>query len=282
MSNFTFVPRTIGATQPFIQPNPENIIAKRSPNSSDRAVLGQLWVNEVTNGVFILTSTAAGLSNWESLTEGGGTGTFTTLTVTGNGTIGGTLGVTGTSSLHTTTVTTFTASGLATFNGNFQITGATSDIDITGNKNDATAISLSAPNGGITIASGPSGTNISGALVVDNAGVTSFQPATETAASPTVTTTYITGDFIGVSTYTGFTTASSASAQFIIVNPSVTTSTGLLVTVASLNASLNAARLTIDAVVTSAGGFSVYVTNNGSGALGAGDNVIISYMILTP
>lgn len=281
MSNFTYNPRSLGALQPFVRNNPTNIISPRSPGVHDQALIGQLWVNTATNGVFILTSIVGGLYNWESLTEGGGTGTFTTLTVTGNATIAGTLGVTGTSSLHNTTVTTLTASGLATFNGNFQITGATSDVDITGNASDATAVNITAPNGGVTISGTSDGVTIPSGLFVENGGVTKLQPAIETSASPTATATFLTGDFIGVATFTGFTTAAAGTQQFIIDDPSITTTTGLLVTVSSLNASLNGARLTINAVVQTSGSFSVYVTNNGAGALGAGDNVLVSFMILS-
>jgi hypothetical protein len=91
-----------GFSQPLTQYQPSTIIAQRAPTVADLAVLGQVWINAVTQLSYILVNIAAGQGTWSLLEASGGTGTFTTLTVTGNATVGGTLGVTGATTLSST------------------------------------------------------------------------------------------------------------------------------------------------------------------------------------
>ena len=86
-------------------------------------------------------------------------------------------------------------------------------------------------------------------------------------------------DRFGVATYTGFTTASTAKQAFTLVNSNVTTTSAIMVTVSNLNASGNAALMGIQGITQAAGSIVVSTINNGAGALGAGDNVLISFWI---
>ena len=49
--------------------------------AQDRAELGTLWINKLTNAYYILTSVVASVSNWEA--QQTGSGAFATVTVTG-------------------------------------------------------------------------------------------------------------------------------------------------------------------------------------------------------
>jgi hypothetical protein len=60
-----------GSPNGLTQQNPLPIVAKRSPTTSDTAYLvGQLWVNKVSNQCWILTSVAAGLATWALASPG--------------------------------------------------------------------------------------------------------------------------------------------------------------------------------------------------------------------
>ncbi len=68
-----------GLSQALINVFPTPIVSTRDPQASDRAQLGTIWVNKTTNDGFVLTSVVAGASTW--IVIGGGTGTFSSLTV---------------------------------------------------------------------------------------------------------------------------------------------------------------------------------------------------------
>lgn len=65
------------------QLSPFTIIANRAPTTSDKARLGTLWDFKTSNLAYMLTSVTAGASNWTLLSNNGGAGAFTSLTVTG-------------------------------------------------------------------------------------------------------------------------------------------------------------------------------------------------------
>jgi len=54
-----------GLSAPYNKTFPTPIISTRDPVASDHAEQGQLWINESTNTTFIVTSRAAGSTNWE-------------------------------------------------------------------------------------------------------------------------------------------------------------------------------------------------------------------------
>lgn len=74
--------------QKSIFPDPQ--VQPRDPSTFDRGELGQIWVNYNDNSFFILTSIAANVSNWVSVSNNGGTFNFINLPPTdasGNGII---------------------------------------------------------------------------------------------------------------------------------------------------------------------------------------------------
>ena len=60
----------------------------------------------------------------------------------------------------------------------------------------------------------------------------------------------------------------------------VLTTSAVQVTVTNLNASGNGAFLTITGIIQAAGSIIVNTANNGGGALGSGDNVLVSVWVL--
>lgn len=69
--------------QPFSNIFPEPIVSRRAPTNRDMAHVGTLWINEVANQGYVLTSIVANNATWAEVTQaGGGGGTFTDVTVT--------------------------------------------------------------------------------------------------------------------------------------------------------------------------------------------------------
>lgn len=57
-----------GLQNPLQRLSPLPIISRRAPTTSDRgARIGQLWVNQLTNTVYCLTSVVANASTWTQL-----------------------------------------------------------------------------------------------------------------------------------------------------------------------------------------------------------------------
>lgn len=73
------VRKTYGINGGYLTVFPEPIVLERDPTTDDGAELGTLWVNESSDNAFLCTSDTGGSFNWEGL--GGGTGTFTNVTV---------------------------------------------------------------------------------------------------------------------------------------------------------------------------------------------------------
>lgn len=300
MSNFTYNPRSVGAIQPFVQNNPTTIIAKRDPTTLDKAPIGQIWVNTASNTVFILTSILVGSFIWTTNTGGGGTFTEVTITgpgvttltvetgnvdiqmgnltlddgnlsVTGNTALMGTLNITG----DTTLTGDLDVTGATTLTGDF-VANSTTDIVLNSSAATATAITLDASNviGGITLEA-----SITNGITLDTGGNVRVIPQTATAASPTAMVNI--DRRVGVATFTGFTTASAGTQDLTITNVFITPTSGLLITATNLNASGNGAQIGINGLVQANDSIVVTVKNNGGAALGAGDNIIISFWVIS-
>jgi hypothetical protein len=146
---------------PVIAPAP--IVAKRAPNTSDKAPIGQEWVNTVTNQLYFLTSIANNLANWILVEIGGGAGVFANLTVNPGPTALSTVGngaVTIGNATNTGAITL--VSGL----GNLAINGAGNAISI---GNDAAAnlvIIGSTTAGALTTIFGGNGTGVGSAAIL--------------------------------------------------------------------------------------------------------------------
>lgn len=65
-----------GLSDPILNVPDGAIPAKRNPTANDKAQIGTVWVNTITNAAFILTSIVDNSANWESITSGGSSLTF--------------------------------------------------------------------------------------------------------------------------------------------------------------------------------------------------------------
>lgn len=135
-----------GLPQPLVPKNPATILAKRAPTTTDTGYpLGIEWLDKVGGNLYFLLAVAAGSATW--LTVNGGSGSFSTLTVTGLSTLGAVNG-TGTFSINGSgSATSSIGAGIAT--------GAVSIGNTTG------GVAL---NGLVTVGTG---------IVYSNAGATS-------------------------------------------------------------------------------------------------------------
>lgn len=83
-----------GLSQPIIKTAPFPINSQRSPVASDFATPGTIWVNKLTNQVYILASIVANSATW--ISAAGGPAIFSSLTVTP-----GPISLTGTTTINT-------------------------------------------------------------------------------------------------------------------------------------------------------------------------------------
>ena len=74
MSNSVNYKTAYGKNQPLIDVFNAPIVALRSPGVNDKAEKGQLWVNQTTNAVWMLTSFVGGNAIWTELDNNGGGG----------------------------------------------------------------------------------------------------------------------------------------------------------------------------------------------------------------
>lgn len=289
---------------------PSPIVALRDPATTDKAQIGTLWVNKSTNDAFVITSIVSNSASWISIAGGEGqfseivVGTFlidtvgadTFMTKFGGAII---MGGPDISILSNSTLTLDAAVGAASLSGdsiviastagNVGITSTTGSLglssDTTLDLTAATSINLTiAPIVNLGTGAGVITTNIGGSAVnstvnIGTTGLVTVAPNAATVASPTTTSTQ---NFnVLKATFTGFTTAAAASQSFLIASSKILSTSGILVNVTNLNASTNGAALSITGTVQATGSIVVTVKNNGSGALGSGDNVIVTVWIIS-
>ena len=134
---------------PYLAPAP--IPSKRAPNVSDKAQIGQLWINTVTNNAYLLVGIANNQANWALLEAGGGAGAFASITATTGPNI-----LTGTTSINTTgaAATTIGTGGTGAVN----IGNATGNTSVTGSLSTTTTITagtgLTVTAGNVTLTNG--------------------------------------------------------------------------------------------------------------------------------
>jgi len=56
-----------GINNPLQKLNPLPILAQRDPTNADFQEIGTTWINELTNDLWVITSVAAGVANWEPI-----------------------------------------------------------------------------------------------------------------------------------------------------------------------------------------------------------------------
>lgn len=151
-------------------------------------------------------------------------------------------------------------------------TGAAEKAVILGSTNTSSETTINAGTGGISLNTGT--TN-------PTAGFISMAPQTGTVASGGSDTVTVNSRVI-LATYTGYTTADSGGIQELYVASSeITTTSACHVTVTTLNASGHDAFMTITGIIQAAGMLTISLANNGAGALGTGDNILITVWVLS-
>lgn len=72
-----------GYPNPQLSAFPDPIVAQRAPTTSDKAVVGQIWVDQVGQLSYIFIKNSGGNSVWVVQSNNGGAAVFTSLTVNG-------------------------------------------------------------------------------------------------------------------------------------------------------------------------------------------------------
>jgi hypothetical protein len=80
-----------GYPNPQLSAFPDPIVAQRAPTTSDKAVVGQIWVDQVGQLSYIFIKNSAGNSVWVVQSNNGGAAVFTSLTVNGASTFTGSI-----------------------------------------------------------------------------------------------------------------------------------------------------------------------------------------------
>lgn len=262
-----------------VNPGPISLIGTTGINTSGSGVTsigtggtGAVHIGNTTGGTAVtgtLSSTGAttlATTGASASSLGNVTGTSSLGLLSGTG---GTLfstGVTGTITLGLATMTGTITIGASTAGQTVQINNASgANTTILGSTHTTSATTVNAGTGGLALSA---------------AGAVSVVPATGGAASPAATATI--NSRVGVATFTGFTTANSGGVQaYTIVNSTILATSGVFVEVTNLNVSTNGAFLTVTGIIQAAGSIIVNTANNGAGALGAGDNVLISFWVIS-
>ena len=80
-----------GYPNPQLSAFPDPIVAQRAPTTADKAVVGQIWVDQVGQLSYIFIKNSAGNSVWAVQSNNGGAAVFTSLTVNGASTFTGSI-----------------------------------------------------------------------------------------------------------------------------------------------------------------------------------------------
>ena len=173
-----------GFSQPLINEAPIPVVALRDPATTDIGYqLGTEWINKLTNNIWFLASVVANSATWLQLTAGGGTGVFSSLTVTP-----GPIALTGITTINTTGAAATTIGTGGT--GAVSIGNATGNTAVTGTLTTSGQLIVTAGGASIT---GTTGINTAGAAVTTigtgGTGATNIGNATgNTAVTGSLTT----------------------------------------------------------------------------------------------
>ena len=225
---------------------PLPIAAKRAPTVNDTGYqLGQIWIYVALNAPYILTSVVAGVATWQLIEASGGSGVFSSLTVTP-----GPVSLTGTTGINVSGagVTTINTGGTGALN----LGNATGNTAVTGSLSTTTSLSATT-----TVTSGTGITATTGNIVASAGNINA------TLGSMSAGTTVTAGT--GVTATTGNVTASAGSVS--------ATATGTTVAIigntaggTGATATLTSSGPTVDALQLVVGGLKVPVTSSASGA----------------
>lgn len=162
MASNIYRPVAYGLSDALLNVFPAPIVGKRNPLGADKALIGSIWVNTVTNNAFVLTSIVNNIAAWTGIA--GGTGIFTSVEATsGNITAdaGNIVATLGNVNAHTTVtagtgITATTGNIVATagqVNAGTTMTAATGITATTGNIVASTG-NINATAGNITVTAG--------------------------------------------------------------------------------------------------------------------------------
>lgn len=276
---------------------PEPVRAQRAPETNDFALPGTIWLDQSSagNDVYILLKVEDNTASWISI--GSGSGTFDTLTVTGDATIGGELDVENIASANPISIVTTSDDNpaitigadsdgsivvFAGFNG--LALGSSGSVFLGSERNVMHCVTINTTAGNLLstiLMVNTAGTrddsieitSFDGGVIINgNAGNISLVPGTNSAAAAAITL----DKKIAAATFTGLTTASAATETFTITNSNVSATSSIIVTVS--NVGTNDAQMTLTQVKPAAGSFEVLARNNGAAALNG--DVIISWIVL--
>lgn len=214
-----------------------------------------------------------------TITRGNVTGATAIVDNTGTG--GYQLNTTGAGNVDINASNDFLVDAAAAFSidsvaaSNVTVTGAGIDLTLSSAGGSVVLTASEAVATAVTIQA----SNAAGGVLIDANGLVAVDPDVATVASPTASSTQ---NFRVIRViFSGFTTAAAASQDFTIVSSQILTTSACLVQVTNLNASTNGAVMTMDGVTQAAGSLIVHTTNNGAGALGAGDNCLVTVWVLS-
>ena len=205
------------------------VISKRAPTSKDKGFeLGTMWIDTVQNDVFVLTSVKSNAANWEG--TGGGTGSFSTLSVNpGNAVIGtGDLTVTaGTITATALSSGVVQTSGAGTFGSS---KGTNGQILISSTAGVPAWANITSTGGSCVVSSGPNTINIEA-----TGGTSSSFPTDSGTANPVAGATTVTGG-------TNINTSGAGGTITVNLDDSITT---IGAVTAGANLSMSAGAMTI-------------------------------------
>lgn len=200
-----------GSSQPLINVFPEPVRAQRAPTVNDKDQIGRLWIDEVNNQTYTLTSITNNQANWTTNTTSG-TGTFAAVVATaGNvtvnvGNVVVTLGnVTAGGSMSSTGSYTSVSGDIAALAGDVR---AENNLIATTGNITASAGSIAATLGSVT-----AGTSV-------NAGTTITSAGDITSTNGSIITTV--GNFDSGNTITAISNITSTTGNIAATTGAVT------------------------------------------------------------
>jgi len=271
-----------------LQPLPPfTIIANRAPTQQDKARLGTLWDFKTSNLAYMLTSVTAGASNWTLLSNNGGAGVFSSLTVNGPSTFAGNITQTAgvTSLLQTTIDGSLTQNNGATLlntdAGNQTVRigdGAGVKTVTLGSTNSTSGTAINGGTNGITLNGNPVTVTIPGTFRI-------IPPVVTPADGATAATANAYSGTIRFNDAGGWIAAAGAllPAPFVITNTALGASAAVLVTIQTEDGTAANCMLRVAQVRTLAGSMEIYVVNDAAAA-GNSDctRCIVNFIVMLP
>lgn len=253
-----------GLTQALIPTYPNPIIANRVPGTTDFAQLATVWIIPTINAAYMLTSAANNVATWTILSNGGGGGVFTSLTVTP-----GPISLTGTTTINTAgaAATTIGTGGTGAVNignatGNTAVTGA---ISVSG--------SYTSTNGDITLTNG---TLTAGGDIVCGTNLTVEDDINVTSGNIEVAAGDITADIGDIIATAGAVNAGTSMSA----GTTITAGTGISTTVGNIVADAGNITATLGGITANAGNIIATLGDLRAGGnlelLGAGSQIVFA------